>query len=76
VSYCHFCEIPAETDKSNLLQLDKKLSKSMEFRELTQRDAEISLEHYLEKLKATFQLPEDVSERQDRGQSYEHSSQS
>jgi hypothetical protein len=36
----------------------------MEFRELTKRDAEISLEHYLEKLKGTFTLPPEVAERQ------------
>ncbi len=46
-----------------LLQLDKKLSKSMEFRELTKRDAEISLEHYLEKLKKSFLLPDELSSR-------------
>ena len=35
----------------------------MEFRELTRRDAEISLEHYLEKLKKTFLLPDDQASR-------------
>jgi hypothetical protein len=33
----------------------------MEFRELTKRDAEISLEHYLEKLKKSAPLEEDFA---------------